>query len=479
MEDSACDGEQRLEHESIWVWIKPAAFYNQIESRYKTNRYLLRRNLSYLRRPTAVQKRSGSNVEFRISDFIINSTTTTTTTTTNQPIDAIRTLENHQRQISKLSVFVVICEQLSEREFNPFFVKLVHLKQNESTTFHFDLEDLDPQLLTVLLIIRDGLYDLSILHKEKTISISPNLTKKSCFGFIPVGSTVWWYAHGLRLTTPKVRVHRWETGTVTLGEKSIWNGFQNRNFKMLSLENSMNSIPVFFSPSFSLQKHIRRTTSLLMKTSGELIKDNEKENEVAFRFMFDRLYPQCVEQRTTKFGCPFCPTHCNSVQGLRYHLTASHDLFFYELEVREMTIIWVKRRMDVYDANGEIFCPHTRRLIDSIEKVFYMNQAAYLRSKPVVRKRKTESWNRLLEFDDKQSSTSSRRRLNQPNRLTTRMNTRAQSSQKPSRHGTQSLLDSSWMFYHSRTALPMTEDEIKNGPDTDDEADEKAWEVSM
>jgi len=37
MDDSACDGEERQQHESIWVWIKPAAFYNQLESRFKTN----------------------------------------------------------------------------------------------------------------------------------------------------------------------------------------------------------------------------------------------------------------------------------------------------------------------------------------------------------------------------------------------------------------------------------------------------------
>ena len=41
MEDSACDISpgrvSRDESESLWVWIKPAAFYNSLESRYQSN----------------------------------------------------------------------------------------------------------------------------------------------------------------------------------------------------------------------------------------------------------------------------------------------------------------------------------------------------------------------------------------------------------------------------------------------------------
>jgi len=210
----------------------------------------------------------------------------------------------------------------------------------------------------------DGLHDLSILHKDKAISISSDLTKKSCFGFLPVGTIVWWYAHALRLTSSKIRVHKWESGTLTIGEKNIWNGLQNRNFKMLSLESSMSSN---FTPAcFNLQKSIRRGTNSTTRAKNQV---QEKEDEVAFRFVFDRVHPQCVEQRTDRFGCPFCPMHCKSLLGLRYHLTASHDLFIYELETREILMIWVKRRMDVFEPNGDIFCPHTRRLIDSLEKV--------------------------------------------------------------------------------------------------------------
>lgn len=58
------------------------------------------------------------------------------------------------------------------------------------------------------------------------------------------------------------------------------------------------------------------------------------------------------------------------------------------------------------------------------------------------------------------------------------MSTRVQNARKPTRQEPQSLMDSTGVFYHSRTALPMTEDEIKNGPDTEDEVDEEAWEVS-
>ena len=42
MEDSACDGGGGpSETESLWVWAKPAAFYNVLEARYHQNVSLL------------------------------------------------------------------------------------------------------------------------------------------------------------------------------------------------------------------------------------------------------------------------------------------------------------------------------------------------------------------------------------------------------------------------------------------------------
>lgn len=86
-------------------------------------------------------------MEFRVSDLV-------NTTGVEYLRGGLSGPGTAQKQVSKLSVFVVICEQLSEQEFNPFFVKLVHLKSHETVSFEFDLEDLDPQLLTVLLLVR-------------------------------------------------------------------------------------------------------------------------------------------------------------------------------------------------------------------------------------------------------------------------------------------------------------------------------------
>ena len=114
-------------------------------------------------------------------------------------------------------------------------------------------------------------------------------------------------------------------------------------------------------------------------------KDNPKsltstEGEIAFRFIYGTVQLQCVEQRTHDYGCAFCPMKCHDLLGLRYHLAASHDIFTYELETGTLTVIWVRRRMEVFDEGGEIFCPTTRELMFSLKKVRNSSQLSILSS---------------------------------------------------------------------------------------------------
>ena len=90
---------------------------------------------------------------------------------------------------------------------------------------------------------------------------------------------------------------------------------------------------------------------------------------MAFRFVYGVAHPQCVQQRTQDYGCPFCSIKCRDLLGLRYHLAASHDIFLYEVETGSLTVIWVRRRMEVYDERGNIFCPLTKQFMNSPEKV--------------------------------------------------------------------------------------------------------------
>lgn len=98
-------------------------------------------------------------------------------------------------------------------------------------------------------------------------------------------------------------------------------------------------------------------------------------SEVAFRFVYGSEQ-HCVEQRTQDFGCPFCSIKCQDLKGLRYHLSASHDLFHYEIETTPFVVIWVRRRLEVYE-HGEIFCPLTKQLISSLEKVNHFGRPCH------------------------------------------------------------------------------------------------------
>ncbi|GJS18775.1 hypothetical protein Tco_0413247 [Tanacetum coccineum] len=51
---------------------------------------------------------------------------------------------------------------------------------------------------------------------------------------------------------------------------------------------------------------------------------------------------------TENFSCPFCLVKCASYKGLRFHLTASHDIFHYEFWATEdYQVVIVSMRTDI------------------------------------------------------------------------------------------------------------------------------------
>ena len=57
------------------------------------------------------------------------------------------------------------------------------------------------------------------------------------------------------------------------------------------------------------------------------------------------------------------------LQGVNRHLVASHDLFKYNQEPDSPQTFWVTCRQDVFDQNGDIYCPETRQMAQSEQKV--------------------------------------------------------------------------------------------------------------
>nr|AGM15312.1 embryonic flower 2_2 [Chrysanthemum x morifolium] len=96
--------------------------------------------------------------------------------------------------------------------------------------------------------------------------------------------------------------------------------------------------------------------------------------------IFNYKYYNNMLQRTEvteNFSCPFCLVKCASYKGLRFHLTASHDLFHYEFWVTEdYQVVIVSMRTDI--SSSEMI-PET---VDPKQQTFFSCYKPTRRRKP-------------------------------------------------------------------------------------------------
>ncbi|GMH43590.1 hypothetical protein BSKO_11512 [Bryopsis sp. KO-2023] len=498
MEDSAY-WELRDEG-SFWVYVKPAAYYNHLEWRFKRNPMFLKRCLEYTRKAEpkkASTGATGTSVQVEFSEFTLPR-------------------KWNSSGLEKLSVFVAVCEGLSKKEFRPLMVKLVQLpspKKFAST----QTERIPPVVfsnvkhpldrLVVVFMIRASHPDISGLRSDENETISSALTRRTCFGLIPVGSKVWWAPAPMNLKATRASQLQLHAGKVTIAELSMWDGSANRRCEMLlmgSIDEEKEGVPKLMVNVKTQQGNEQPSTSGGRATeagyfsAGEGDTNNKArprgapEARVTFRYVYGGQQKKSVQEITQNFGCPLCQMECANFVGLKHHLTSSHDLLTFQEERDTAPTLWVQCRRGIYDQNGDVCCSETQTLASSSqEKVFFLNRRGKRNGRllgdvpEVVNTVQTTATGRPRREHVGPSAgarkTSIRRRSTAQGKggagKGTGQTKKRQGSYQRAKRTVQQPHDTSRCFYHSTTAMRMTAGEAAGNSDTDDDDNDKKWEL--